>query len=66
MFNKKVLNYLNADCTLETDPLLKLSEDKQLYAFEHAGYFEPMDTYREYLQLQKYWESGSPPWLNFQ
>jgi len=63
VFNKKILDYLDEECTLETNPLINLSKDRNLNAFIHDGYFEPMDTYREYLQLTKYWESGNPPWM---
>ncbi len=65
VFKKEVLNYLNDSSALETNPLINLSKDKKLYAYKHNGYFEPMDTYREYLQLNEYWKSGNPPWLNF-
>ena len=65
VFDKKILNYLDKDSTLETTPLINLSKDSELVAFKHNGYFEPMDTYREYLQLNKFWESGNPPWMDF-
>ena len=31
----------------------------------HDGYFEPMDTYREYINMNKSWDKGEKPWLNF-
>lgn len=65
VFDKTVINYLDEDCILETEPLLNLAKESELKAFVHDGYFEPMDTYREYLQLNKYWESGNPPWTSF-
>ncbi len=65
VFKKDVIAYLNKDSTLETTPLRKLSEESKLSAFVHNGYFEPMDTYREYIQLNEYWETGNPPWLDF-
>tara|TARA_A100001011_G_C14171163_1_gene782576 strand:+ start:343 stop:1044 length:702 start_codon:yes stop_codon:yes gene_type:complete len=65
VFNKKVLDYIDENSILETTPLINLSKDEELKAFIHEGYFEPMDTYREYLQLNEYWESGNPPWMNF-
>ena len=65
VFSNDILNYLDPDCTLETQPLIKLAYDNELSAFKHNGYFEPMDTYREYLQLTKYWDSGKPPWMEF-
>ena len=66
VFKKEVLNYLNDSSVLETNPLINLSKDKKLYAYKHNGYFEPMDTYREYLQLNKHWQSGSPPWEDYE
>ena len=64
-FNKKILDFLEEDATLETEPLHSLVEISELSAFIHNGYFEPMDTYREYLQMNELWESGEPPWENF-
>ncbi len=66
VFNKRFINYLNKDSTLETEPLVSLSQEKELRAFIHNGYFEPMDTYREYIELNKLWESGETPWLNYE
>lgn len=65
VFNKKILDFLGEDATLETKPLHSLVEISELSAFIHNGYFEPMDTYREYLQMNELWESGEPPWENF-
>ncbi len=65
VFDKSFLEYLNEKSTLETDPLMQLAKDGQLKAFIHDGYFEPMDTYREYVRLNELWESGNPPWKNF-
>ena len=65
VFKKNILNYLDEASILETLPLVNLSKDQKLFAYKHEGYFEPMDTYREYLKLNEYWKSGNPPWLNF-
>ena len=65
VFKKEILNYLDDESTLETSPLVNLSNDSELVAYTHDGYFEPMDTYREFIQLNKYWESGNPPWMDF-
>lgn len=61
-FKKSFIDYLDDDCVLESDPLVRLSQGNELKAFEHFGYFEPMDTYREYLNLNKLWDSGEKPW----
>ena len=66
VFNKNFINYLKEDSILETEPLVNLSNDRELRAFIHNGYFEPMDTYREYIHLNELWESGKIPWLNYE
>lgn len=66
VFEKKFLNYLSENSILESEPLNNLSKDNELYSFIHSGYFEPMDTYREYLKLNDYWNSGKVPWLDFE
>ena len=62
-FKKSFLEYLDDDSTLELEPIINLTKAKNLKAFVHKGYFEPMDTYREYLNMNKLWDSGSPPWV---
>lgn len=57
------LTYLNGDqCSWEGDPLAKLSADGQLMAFEHSGFWQPMDTLREKNLLEELWQSGKAPW----
>ena len=65
IFEKKFLKYLNYESTLESKPLAELSKDGELYAFKHFGFFEPMDTYRDYLNMNKLYNSGNIPWKNF-
>ncbi|MBX7102708.1 MAG: glucose-1-phosphate cytidylyltransferase [Gemmataceae bacterium] len=63
VFEPAVLDYLAGDsCVLEKEPLERLAADKQLVAFRHDGYFQAMDTYREYLALNDLWSSGAAPW----
>jgi len=57
------LNYIGGDqSSWECEPLEKLSADGQLMAFEHAGFWQPMDTLREKNQLEELWLSGKAPW----
>ena len=63
-FKKEIINFLDDNVILESSPLQNLSKKSQLLANIHDGYFEPMDTYREYLQMNEYWKSGQPPWLD--
>ena len=52
----------DADVMLEREPLSALAADGQLAAFEHAGFWQPMDTPREQALLQELWASGQAPW----
>ncbi len=63
-FNQNIFKYLDEDSILEKEPLKNLSEDGELYANIHDGYFEPMDTYREYLNMNKLWNEGNAPWTS--
>jgi len=65
VFNNKFLEYLDNQSVLESNPLTNLASDGELSAYIHNGYFEPMDTYREYLNMNKLFKSGNPPWNNF-
>ena len=46
----------------EKEPLSSLAKDKQLFAYKHNGFWQPMDTLREKIQLQELWSSGNAPW----
>lgn len=58
-----VLNLIEGDSTSwEEAPLNKLSQDKELMAFEHKGFWQPMDTLRDKNYLEDLWSSDSAPW----
>ncbi|MDO9406413.1 MAG: glucose-1-phosphate cytidylyltransferase [Polaromonas sp.] len=46
----------------EGDPLASLAADGELMAFEHDGFWQPMDTLREKNLLEELWLSGQAPW----
>jgi glucose-1-phosphate cytidylyltransferase len=46
----------------EQEPLRRLAHDHELMAFEHGGFWQPMDTLREYNLLNELWASGRAPW----
>jgi glucose-1-phosphate cytidylyltransferase len=50
------------DLTLEREPLSRMAADGLLGVYEHDGYWQCMDTPREYQLLNEIWESGTPPW----
>ena len=62
VMNKRIFDYLDPDCILETGPLEKLSSEAQLALFVHHGFWFSMDTYKEALTLNDYWSRGDAPW----
>jgi glucose-1-phosphate cytidylyltransferase len=46
----------------ERQPLEKLARVKQLKAFQHSGFWQPMDTYREFEMLNELWRKDQAPW----
>lgn len=47
---------------LEREPLRRLAREGELVAYSHPGYWQPMDTAREYALLNDLWASGHAPW----
>jgi glucose-1-phosphate cytidylyltransferase len=63
VLNPKVIDRINDDQTVwENDPLSSLARDGELYAFKHHGFWQPMDTLREKILLNKLWNEGKAPW----
>ncbi|MEH6607784.1 MAG: glucose-1-phosphate cytidylyltransferase [Halioglobus sp.] len=50
------------DCIWEQTPLQSLAVDGELMAFEHTGFWQPMDTLRDKIHLEDLWRSGAAPW----
>ncbi|HWQ41884.1 MAG TPA: glucose-1-phosphate cytidylyltransferase [Desulfosporosinus sp.] len=48
--------------TWEREPLEDLAQNKQLSAFQHSGFWLPMDTLRDKVKLEELWDSGNAPW----
>ena len=62
-----MLDYVHGDETVwEREPLEQLASDGQLYAFMHDGFWQPMDTLRDRVLLEKLWDSGEAPWKIWQ
>jgi glucose-1-phosphate cytidylyltransferase len=58
-----VFKYLVDDRTIwEQDALVRLAAEGQLMAYEHKGFWQPMDTLREKHLLEDLWASGRAPW----
>lgn len=58
-----ILDYIKDDQTVwEREPLEHLAENGQLMAYQHEGFWQPMDTLREKRLLESLWEFGKAPW----
>lgn len=57
------LDRIEGDATVwEQEPLESLARDGELAAFDHAGFWQPMDTVRDRDHLERLWASGHAPW----
>ncbi|ETX01720.1 MAG: glucose-1-phosphate cytidylyltransferase [Candidatus Entotheonella gemina] len=50
------------DLSLEREPLQRLAADGELMVWPHQGFWQPMDTYREWKLLEGLWQTGHAPW----
>ena len=63
VFEPKIFDYLDGDdSSLESDALERLSKDRQLVAYRHAGFWQCMDTLRDKRLLESLWRGGHAPW----
>jgi glucose-1-phosphate cytidylyltransferase len=63
VLSPQVLTHLKNDGTSwEQEVLMQLARDGQLMAYEHHGFWQPMDTLRDKQLLEDLWESGKAPW----
>lgn len=63
VLSPKCIDLIQGDqSSWEGEPLTRLSVEGQLMAFEHAGFWQPMDTLREKNLLEELWASGKAPW----
>ena len=64
MFDRKFLEYVpdeNGEM-LESDALQRLTTDGELNYYLHKGFWRGMDTYREYVELNRLWDTQEAPW----
>lgn len=63
VLSPQVIDLISGDQTVwERDPLERLAQEGQLAAFQHHGFWQPMDTLRDKLLLEDLWRSGRAPW----
>lgn len=67
VLSPKVLERITGDeCTWEQKPLMSLAEEGELMAYEHHGFWHPMDTLRDKNYLEELWQSGQAPWKTWE
>jgi glucose-1-phosphate cytidylyltransferase len=54
------------DLTLEKEPLQRLASEGQLMVREHSGFWQSMDTYRDWRVLEDLWTGGRAPWRTWE
>ncbi|MDH3738703.1 MAG: glucose-1-phosphate cytidylyltransferase [Alphaproteobacteria bacterium] len=63
VLSPEVGRYIQDDRTVwEREPMEQLAADDQLYAFKHDGFWQPMDTLRDKINLDNLWCAGGAPW----
>lgn len=63
--HKRIFDYLpeKEGLVFEQEPMRALARDGQMKVYMHKGFWQPMDTYREYSLLNVLYKKGNPPWL---
>ena len=63
VLSPSVIDYIADDTTLwERQPLERLAEEGELAAYQHTGFWQPMDTLRDKNHLEELWSKGEAPW----
>ena len=63
VLSPQVIDYIAGDQTIwEREPLERLAQEGNLAAFEHPGFWQPMDTLRDKTRLEELWQSNQAPW----
>lgn len=64
---REFLRYISTDekCSLEAAGLEACAADGQLFVYEHTGYWQCMDTHRDWMHLEDVWGRGSAPWAKW-
>ncbi|MGE3974376.1 MAG: glucose-1-phosphate cytidylyltransferase [Bdellovibrionales bacterium] len=65
--SKKIFDYLEdrEDLIFEKEPMNQLVNDQQLMVYRHDDFWQPMDTYRDYIFLNDLYAKGKAPWVNW-
>jgi glucose-1-phosphate cytidylyltransferase len=65
--SNRIFDYLQGgdDLVFEQEPILRLVAEGNLMVFEHDGFWQPMDTSREFQVLNSLYEQGEAPWVRW-
>jgi glucose-1-phosphate cytidylyltransferase len=67
VLSPKVLRHIDGDASIwEQTPLNQLAADGELMAYHHDGFWQPMDTLRDKLLLEKLWAENKAPWKTWE
>ncbi|MFO7606574.1 MAG: glucose-1-phosphate cytidylyltransferase [Desulfurivibrionaceae bacterium] len=63
VLSPKVIDYIKDDFTSwEQEPMETLAQQDEISAYQHDGFWQPMDTLRDKRHLEELWASGKAPW----
>lgn len=63
VLSPEAIEYIDGDTSVwEQEPLNGLARDGELMSFEHTGFWQPMDTLRDKVYLEKLWSKNNAPW----
>lgn len=62
LLRREIFDYIQPGDELVEAPFLRLIENKQLFAYRHAGFWKAMDTYKDKLSFDDTYEKGDRPW----
>jgi glucose-1-phosphate cytidylyltransferase len=66
VLSPKVIKLIEGDGTVwEELPMKKLSQQGEMSAFKHNGFWQPMDTLRDMVYLQELWDKNKAPWKSW-
>jgi glucose-1-phosphate cytidylyltransferase len=66
ILSPKVINLIKDDfVTWEQEPLEILAKESEIMAYQHHGFWQPMDTLRDKKLLEELWSSGNAPWKSW-
>ena len=58
-----VIDFIDSDTTVwEKEPMEQIANQGQMMSYKHEGFWKPMDTLRDKMELERDWQNGTAPW----